>query len=817
MSKFINTNIQKPLRYVGHEKHVAHKKSAPASMLLAFPDVYEIGMSHHGSRILYEKVNYLSSYSMERVYMPWKDAISQIRSKSLKLLSLESGREFRDFSAVGFSMQNELCYTNVLAMLELGGLEIFSDKRKEEDPIIIAGGGATYNPAPMKKFIDVFVIGEADNLIIDILDILAEDLSKKEKLSKLSSLRGVYVPLFHSDSVKIEKQIINDLDESPTIENILVPYMELVHDRITYEVQRGCARGCRFCQAGMIYRPVRQRDPVQIVNSIERDIFNTGYRNIGFLSLNACDYPPLLSLISSIYDKFKGMGMFVSLPSLRIESISNEFLDVLSKLPKSGFTIAPEAGSKRIRKLINKDMSDDEIFKTVSTVSGLNWDSIKSYFMIGLPTETMEDVEAIASLAHEAVKHIKNKRCRLSVSISNFVPKPHTPFQWEAQLDWEAFNERIHRLQTLLKGKSLSMKWSDAKMSEVEGILCRGDENISDLIYSVYKKGEIFSSWGSEMDYEKWTSSMKELGLDKDKYLTARSIDKRLPWSNISSLVDEKWLIGEREKAYNLMDTPDCSSGDCYSCGVCTDKLKNIIKKDIKKLDINLTTRKLNSADKEKFRLRAIMKKEGQLKWMGHFEFMDAIEKAFIRSNIPVLFSKGFKPVSQVSYAPPVGMGVESKVEPVDLYLSERIDEDVFVKKMNSELPVQMHISKAWYIPVGSPSLYQDIKSVLWRIDVLSKQKQELCLLGADEWQNKTVEVERKGGIRRIRLGDVLLSMDVENRSYGTELVFRLKMDNGKTIKPYEVLSAVTKGLSKEDLNIFRIGMDINGVDFNNQ
>lgn len=817
MSKFINTNIQKPLRYIGHEIHATYKKDAPASILLAFPDVYEIGMSHHGSRILYERVNYLSSHSMERVYMPWKDAISQIRSKGLKLLSLESGREFREFSAVGFSMQNELCYTNVLAMLELGGLEIFSDKRKEDDPIVIAGGGATYNPTPMKKFIDVFVIGEADKLIIDILNILAEDLSKKEKLLKLSSLRGVYVPLFHSNSIKIEKQVLADLNDSPIIQNILIPYMELVHDRITYEIQRGCARGCRFCQAGMIYRPVRQRDPLQIVNSIERDIFNTGYRDIGFLSLNACDYSPLLKLISSIYDKFKGMGMFVSLPSLRIESISNEFLDILSKLPKSGFTIAPEAGSKRIRKLINKDMSDDEIFNTVSTVSELNWDSIKSYFMIGLPTETMEDVEAIASLAHEAVKHIKNKRCRLSVSISNFVPKPHTPFQWEAQLDWEAFNERIHKLQTLIRGKNLSMKWSDAKMSEVEGILCRGDENVSDLIYSVYSKGEIFSSWGSEMDYEKWTSSMKELGLDKDKYLSARPIDKKLPWSNISSLVDEKWLIDEREKAYGLSNTPDCSYGVCSSCGVCSGTLKNIIEKNVKDVDISVTMIKPNPVDKDKFRLRAIMKKEGQLKWMGHFEFMDAIEKAFIRASIPVLFSKGFKPVSQVSYAPPVGIGVESNVEPVDLYLSNKIEEDVFIKRMNAELPEQMHISKAWYIPVGAPSLYQDIKSVLWRIDVLGKQKQELCILEPDEWQNKVVEVERKGGIRRIRLGDVLLSMDVENRSYGTELVFRLKMDNGKTIKPYEVLSAVTKGLNKEDLNIFRIGMDINGVDFNNQ
>ena len=812
---FLNKKTQKPLRYIGGEINSVVKPSAPVNMLLAFPDVYEIGMSHYGSRILYELINYNSDYSIERVYMPWKDAFSDIKQSGSLLCSIESNKKFKEFDIVGFSMQNELCYTNVLAMLDMGGVEIFSSKRGEKDPIIIAGGGATYNPAPMVDFIDAFVIGEADELIFSIFKTIENIGSRKQKLLALSKLRGIYVPSVHGDEVVVEKAVLQSLDDTPVIKNPLVPYMELVHDRITYEIQRGCARGCRFCQAGMIYRPVRQKNPDAILKMVEQNISDTGYRNIGFLSLNACDYPPLLKLVNGIYERFKDTGMFVSLPSLRIESISPEFLNVLSKLPKSGFTIAPEAGSQRIRKVINKDVTDEEIFETVRLVSGMNWDSIKTYFMIGLPTETDEDVEAIVELAHKIERLLVGKRCRLSVSISNFVPKPHTPFQWEKQLCWEEFNKKIQFLLSKIKGKKLSVKWGDAKMSEVEGVLCRGDKKIGELIYSVYKKGEMFTSWGSEFDYSKWETSMKELGIDKYHYLGEKKVDSKLPWDNISCGVGRGWLKKEKEKALEMGETKSCTTGDCSTCGVCQSyNIKNIITDNSGDYSLNKKIEVSPSLDK-KFRIRAILSKESDFRWMGHFEFMDAVEKALLRSKIPVVFSKGFKPVSEVSYAPPVGVGVESLVEPADFYMFEYITEEDLILRLNASLPKGLKLKKAWQIPLSAPSLYQDIKSVLWMAIIPINAGSLKPLNDDDLWKNKTVEVERKGGIKQIRLSDFVMEFNASNEKDYVKAEFRLKLDQGKTIKPIEFLNAVFENLDKDAVRLVRRGMDINGVNFN--
>ena len=803
MITFINKNTQKPLRYVGGEINAIVKSNAPASMLLAFPDVYEIGMSHYGSRILYEVVNYCSPYAMERVYMPWKDALHELHS-------LESGKKIREFDAVGFSLQNELCYTNVLAMLEMGGLDVFSANRKDKDPIVIAGGGATYNPAPMSDFIDVFVIGEADKLILSILKILDDVKPKKERLQELSKLRGVYVPSIHGDKVVIQKEVLQSIDETPILEHPMVPYIELVHDRITYEVQRGCARGCRFCQAGMIYRPIRQRDPNSILKMVDKNISDTGYRNIGFLSLNACDYPPLLKLVNGINERYKGKGMYVSLPSLRIESISQEFLNTLSKLPKSGFTIAPEAGSKRIRKVINKDMSDEEIFETVKLVAGMNWSSIKSYFMIGLPTEEEADVEAIVELAYKMEKLLSGKRCRLSVSVSNFVPKPHTPFQWEKQLGWEEFQQKIQVLFAKIKGGKLSLKWGDAKMSEVEGVLCRGDKKIGALIYSAYKKGDIFTSWGSEFDHSKWESSMKELGIDKHEYLGQRDLKTVLPWANISCGVDDKWLKQERDKAFNMDATENCTAGACSSCGVCDSyKMKNIMVGDDISCDLGEPSHTALIPLDKKFRIRAILCKEADFRWMGHFEFMDAVEKAILRAKVPVTFSKGFKPVSEVSYAPPVGIGVESFAEPADFYLSQDLDDSEFVKRLNAHLPNSLRVKKAWHLPLSAPSLYQDIQSTLWSATLP-------LTYSPCSWENKTVEVERKGGIRQIRLSDFVIDFKVYKENDHLRADFVLKMDQGKTMKPVDLLKAVFDGLDPNDIYLVRRGLVINGINFDN-
>jgi radical SAM family uncharacterized protein/radical SAM-linked protein len=815
----LNKSIEKPLRYTGGELNSVVKENVPASMLLAFPDIYEIGMSHFGSRILYEAVNYRSEYAMERVYMPWKDLYCEMKKKGTPLVSLESQKKFSGFDAVGFSLQHELSCTNVLAMLELGGIELLSENRHEECPVIIAGGGSAYNPAPMAMFIDAFVIGEADQMILEIMDVLAKTKSRKERLTALSKVQGIYVPSVHGKDHVVEKRLMASLDDSPLITRPIVPFLELIHDRITYEVQRGCNRGCRFCHAGTVYRPVRQRSPEQIISTIEKDIEQTGYRDVGFLSLNACDYSPMLKLVDWIYKRFKDRGLYVSLPSLRIESISDDFLNVLSKLPKSGFTIAPEAGSERLRRSINKDITDEETLGTVELVSKLGWGNIKAYFMIGLPGEDLSDVEAIAGLARKMQSKLHGARSKLTISVSNFVPKPHTPFQWEAQLSGEEFEKRISILARSLTDRRLSLKWCDPKMSEVEGVLARGDEKVGELILSVYKKGEVFSGWGSEFDYKKWIETMDELGMDRLSYLGARDHKEKLPWDNISSGVSREWLEVEREKANRGEMTESCITGKCSNCGVCKAlSVKNEVKEgfpDLTEKNIQESARPSNRVDK-KMILRAVFSKRGRFKWMGHFELMNAVEKAAIRANIPVSISQGFKPAILLAYSPPVGAGIESLVELVDATLFEDVDEKDFVDRMNEHLPDELRFKNAWKISLQAHSLNQDIKGFTWSASVmLDKHTEEKIKKMPISLTGMIIDVERKGKKKKIDLSGYVTGINFSVSKETATVNFNTCFIDGRTVKPMEVLRAMLPDVQESIISLTRKGVNIDGVDIN--
>jgi len=810
---FLNKRIEKPLRYIGGELNSVVKKSCRSSFLLAFPDTYEIGMSHFGSRILYDVVNSTPDYCMERVYMPWIDACREMRSKNIPLTSLESMKTFNEFDAVGFSFQHELACTNVLAMLELGGIELFAEKRTGKTPIIIAGGSVSFNPAPMSPFVDVFVVGEAEEVILDIMNILAETRDRKERLHSLSKLKGVYVPSIHGEDHVVERLLVKDMNSSPIVKRPLVPYLDLVHDRLTYEIQRGCNRGCRFCQAGIIYRPVRQRSPKDILEHIQKDIALTGYRDVGFLSLNACDYAPLMRMIGDLSDSFKGSGIYLSLPSLRIESINDEFLKVFSKLPRVGFTIAPEAGSEKLRKVINKDITEDEILDTIETVSGLGWTSIKTYFMTGLPTEEASDIEAIVDLSYKMLKRLKDRRSMLTVSVSNFVPKPQTPFQWEKQLTAEQFNEKISNLTRNVRHRNISLKWGDPKMSEVEGVLCRGDKKIGELIYSVYKKGELFSGWGNVFDHCKWIEAMKELGIDKQEYLAERAVDQKLPWHNISTGVDVSWLKNERGKAYQLNSTGHCTFGKCEGCGVCqTFDVKNIVAEKTLGEDIK-PVKKHKSEKKHKF--RCLYSKVGRFRWMGHFELMNAVEKAMLRADIPISVSQGFKPACALSFSPPVGLGAESCVELVDVSLYSDISEEQFVQRTNEQLPLELSFKKVWRLPMSASSLYQDINSASWQayVPMLSgvADKNSISVLG------KTIKVEKKGITKMIKLDDFIKDISVKEDNDGIIMGFEISFIDGKTVKPLEVVKAAVPGVREDEVVLTRKGVKINGIYFGDQ
>lgn len=811
MSSRLIKKVEKPARYIGKELNSVIKKNVKAKFLLAFPDTYEIGMSHFGSRILYESINYHSPYAMERVYMPWKDMYNLMKEHTVKLKSLESESEMKDFDAVGFSSSSELAFTNIIAMIELGGLEAYKSKRKDTDPLVILGGIASYNPAPLKDFIDVFVIGEADILIQKILEVLAATKNKKERLFELAKLEGVYIPELDENKI-VKKIFLSSLDESYLIKKPLIPISDLIHNRITYEIQRGCVRGCRFCQAGMIYRPTRQRSMDEICNSIDEDIKLTGYRDIGFLSLNACDYAPLLKVVNFIYENYKNLGVSVSLPSLRIESISEDFLKVLAKLPKGGFTIAPEAGSEKLRKIINKDISETETIDTVKLVSKLGWNSIKTYFMVGLPGEDVSDLESIVELAHKMLYNLREQRQNITVSISNFIPKPHTPFQWCKQDSYLETEEKINYFMKKLKNKRIKLKWTDSKISEIEGLLSRADEKLSPVLYELYKKGEIFSSWGS-IDFNLWHDTLKKYSLDINDYLNPGT--KKLAWDNIDSGVSIKFLEAEYEKSKTGILTSSCIKDSCSNCGVCSKDTKNdiaIVSEPKVLISYNeAETDKLES----KYRFRFL--KLDLLKYISHFELMSFIEKASIRAKLPVMVTTGFNPGLKISYSPPVSYAVASKCELADFYFYKKVDPIAFIEAINKELPKELCFLEYFDLLANTRSISSGAEELTYNVSfneaeyLINENIKNYFNIESDSFYPKNVKVKV---LRKAIEKELILSDYLEKVQKLDKLNFRiiLKYKDDKCMKVSEILKLLFK--TSNDYEVTKESIRVNGIHY---
>jgi radical SAM-linked protein len=578
----------------------------------------------------------------------------------------------------------------------------------------------------------------------------------------------------------------------------------------------------------MVYRPVRQRSPESIMGSIEKDLLSSGYRDVGFLSLNACDYPPLQSLISFIVKNLEGKGVFVSLPSLRIESIQNDFLEVLAKLPKSGFTIAPEAGSSKLKKVINKNMTEEELLNTARSVVDMGWDHIKAYFMIGLPKEDESDIEAIVDTAYKIQKSMPGKRKRLTVSVSNFVPKPHTPFQWEQQLCAKEFEARIAKLSRSIRGHNMSLKWGDASLSHVEGILARGDKRIGELVLRVYEKGEIFTSWNSEFDFSKWKTAMDELDIDGDDYLAERSLDLKLPWDNISSGVEKEWLKEERKKAYDLDPTPDCTVDICSNCGVCQKLgLTNVIQKDIDKTidksSLILTGDKQKDLHKleKKARYRCFFQKTGKFKWMGHFELMNAVEKAVIREDLPVCVSAGYNPRPLLSFSTPVSSGAESLVEIVDIVMFQELYPDDLIKAINRQIPKELEFKKVKRIDLGAKSINQEIEGFEWQLGLDRARYPEALehyqgLLSRAMEENAVINITRKGKLKSIKIFDYIEEVNMSICKDSLCLDFKTCFINEGTKKPAEFIESLIPGAGNDIKFVKRTGVKVNGIYVNN-
>lgn len=592
-------SVEKPARYTGGEWNSIRKELASVDIRFAFcfPDVYEVGMSHLGMKILYHLLNERKDTCCERVFAPWTDMEAKMRENGIPLFSLESREPVGSFDFIGFTLQYEMSYTNILNMLDLAGVPLLSKDRKEGQPFVCAGGPCAYNPEPLADFVDFFMLGEGEEIINEVMDAYKEwkkeSVSREAFLNKIVGIEGIYVPDFYETSynedgtvrsvepvnpsypAKIRKRIINDLDKTYFPEKIVVPYTSIVHDRIMLELFRGCTRGCRFCQAGFIYRPVRERTPAKLVEMAKKLESSTGYEEISLTSLSTSDYSGLPQLTTDLIEEMEPQKVNLALPSLRIDSFSLDLMEKAQKVRKSGLTFAPEAGTQRLRDVINKGVTEEDLLNSVGLVFRGGWNGVKLYFMIGLPFETMEDVEGIAVLGKKVVEEYfkipreqRGKGLEVTISTSSFVPKPFTPFQWEAQDSMDALTQKQRFLKGNIRDRHLRYSWHDSEVSLLEAVFARGDRKTGKVLARAWELGCKFDSWGEHFKFDTWLKAFQDCGLDPAFYANRkRDYTEVFPWDHIDIGVSKKFLLRESRKSEKGEVTPNCMQS-CAGCGV---------------------------------------------------------------------------------------------------------------------------------------------------------------------------------------------------------------------------------------------------------
>ncbi len=732
-SRYINSeyNAIEPLRSADAKAGEASGK-AVARFVLAFPDTYEVGMSHLGLKILYDILNKLTFASAERCFAPWPDLEAHMRNSSQLLYALESHLPIRRFDIVGFSLQYELSYTTVLNMLALGGIPLRTAERMELKghlPLVIAGGPCTVNPAPMSPFIDAFLIGDGEAAIVELAHLVHRwkmegDERRETVLREIAALDGFYVPLIHGPGHRIRRQFINDLDAAAYPVKPVVPYTSIVHDRISIEVSRGCPMGCRFCQAGMIYRPLRERSPETVLRIAGESLANTGYEEVSLTSLSAGDYTCLLPVIKEFNRKFGSKRIALSLPSLRVKAIDRAVLKEIRSVRKTGFTIAPEAATERLRRVINKDFTDDDYGRALTALFEEGWHTLKLYFMAGLPTELDEDIEAIGSMAGAALKIAKKntgKFVNIGVTVSPFVPKAHTPFQWYGQISLDEMRRKLRWLRESLSGRKLKFKGHDERMSFLEAVFARGDENLSQLIEKAWAAGCRLDGWSEHFNFSAWSDAMDKTGIDGAAY-SERSFarDERLPWDAIDIGIEKDFLYSEYEHALSEVRTPGCRDA-CSACGLnCSgepEKLRTGEPENRGEVccagspiprfsDSSVApVHRFPDSPVPKLRVRVQFTKMGRLRYLSHLELATAVLRGLRRAGVLFDFSRGFHPAPRVAFGPSLSVGIAGEREYFDVEVFSPFDIDFYQGEINRSMPEEIRIGRMAVIAYNELSL----------------------------------------------------------------------------------------------------------------
>ncbi len=727
-------NIAKPARYVDFEyKGFSNKwRDDYIKVLFAFPDLYEIGKSFIGFPSIYNYVlSKKSDIIFDEIFAPDIDMLEAIQNKKIPFLSLHYKKELFSFDIVGFTIQTELCITTILKMLELGNIPVYSRDRNSDHPFIIFGGSGSYNPEPYANFADFFVVGDGEEVFLEIVNLLEKNKDKKkyEKLRLLAKVKGIYVPSFYKpifkglkfnghkvleDSLpsKISKRIF-DINKTPLKKVYGIPLIKPVFDRLVIEIMRGCLNGCRFCQAGFINRPLREKSIEKIVEEMKEGIKETGYDEVSFLSLSVSDYPNIDVLIKNIMPFLNEKCISLSLPSLRIDKFPISIAKEISKVRRTTFTFAPEAGSDRLRKVINKNITNDEIFRAIEKVFQNGWQNIKFYFMLGLPTETDEDVKAIVDMLFKSYKIAKKftTRFKISVTLSPFNPKPHTPFQWCDRKNNDYFLEKAKYIKDKLKKiRRVSINYHNLEMSLVESFIARADRRASEVIYQAYLKGCYLDTWDSYFKKDIWLSLLDNF---EKKYqyniFEPYDISSPLPWDIIDSYVKKEFLIKEFKKAKSESLTPNCRNfKNCKVCGACSNKRKHILEenKNGKHFYINLSDEKFSDKN---FRYWLIFSKRFPLTYVGHLDFIRNINFVFRRTNLPFVFTEGFHPKIKMSFYDALGLFIESEAEIMEIELKKQLPEKEILSILNQNTLNGLNFKKVIYISSKSLKLNKNI------------------------------------------------------------------------------------------------------------
>ncbi len=820
--------IQTPSRYSGNEVNVIKKdwQSVDLTFALVFPDLYEIGTSHFGLQILYSLLNQNPSIAAERFFSPAPDMEKKLKEHRIPCLSMESRQPLDQFDIIGISLLYELNFTNILTIFDLSGIPFYAEQRTDTFPLVIGGGPCAFNPEPLADFFDAFVIGDGEEVVLEISSVIMQfkkdgDRQKKTLLKELSGIPGVYVPSFFEpawdetglqtitplmeDYQNVRRAFLPEL----TCQNFpaapVVPFGKPVHDRLRLEIARGCSRGCRFCQAGMIYRPVRERPLSSLVEMTRESLGTTGYADISLLSLSTGDYSQLPELMSRLTRLNQGYCTSVSLPSVRAEKLTPELMNIIKQARKTGFTIAPEAGSQRLRDIINKNLTEENIEATVANALELGWKTIKLYFMMGLPMETQEDIAAISLLSSRLAKAYAKGNKAINVSVAGFIPKPHTPFQREAQISIAAAREKLDWLKKNLTHKKVKLKWQDPQMSYIEGVWARGDRKLSRLLEAAYHQGCRLDGWSDYFDFSLWENAFEKTGIDPEFYTTRqRSQDEILPWDHIDSGVSSQFFKKERLKAQKLALTPDCRENDCTGCGICDfDRIQPRINELPDTSGFAKTGAKPDSKGRlpdEAFqRFELIFSKLDEARHLGHLELATIFRRAVRRAGLAVKYSKGFNPTMRLSFENALPVGLESETERLFVYFEKDLSGEKICRQLNRQLPEGILVASCrLYTKKNEKVSGRAVYQICLKEGSVSQAAVDRLL------QMPSLVIEdrtKKGKIRRTDLRKAVERIDIKNKA---QIEMILTDYNERTIRPMEILIHGL-GMTLEDIQAARI------------